>query len=271
MLADAGEVLGEREGGLVPAVPVLLERGLHHDLELDGHARIDAARVGRALREDRLVERLARRRLERPPQRHGLVERRAERVDVGAPVRADALAGELLGAHVGRRSEHVARSRERLVIGGFVAREAEVEHHRLVLGRDDDVRGLDVAMDDAELVGGVKRARDLLDDQHVLEDLVAREPGARDRRRRAGRFAGSERGARLEVHRAGGRDAARRLAGDPAREAFAFDVAHRDERDPVLDSRVVDGADSRDGRDATRPLPRGGSARASPPPRKPSR
>ena len=99
-------------------------------------------------------------------------------------------------------------------------------------------------MDDAELVGGVKRARDLLDDQRVLEDLVAREPGARDFRRRAGRLAGCERGARLEVHRARRRDAARRLACDPPREALAFDVAHRDVWDPALDPGVVDRADS---------------------------
>jgi hypothetical protein len=75
------------------------------------------------------------------------------------------VATRLLGAHVSRRTENRAVARlariEMRAVGTSRSRQAEIEHlHRAVRG-DLDVRRLQVAVDDALLVGGVERVRDL--------------------------------------------------------------------------------------------------------------
>ena len=96
-LEEALQVLGQVEGGLVAAVPVLLDRGQEHDLEVARQERVQPARAVGLLVEDRAVQRLARRGLERAPQRQALEERRAQRIDVAAAVDCAALPGDLLG------------------------------------------------------------------------------------------------------------------------------------------------------------------------------
>ena len=101
-----------------------------------------------------------------PPGEH-LVGHHAERVDVAA--RIELLAGELLGAHVRRGSEHHALLREllllRLILGLAALGDAEVEDlHEVGLpgrGREDDVVGLEIAMDDAAAVRFFERAAHL--------------------------------------------------------------------------------------------------------------
>ena len=94
-----------------------------------------------------------------------LVENAGQAVEVGPPVNALHSDG-LLGAHVGRRTEHdaglaqlvAARRRHR-------PRDAEVAHHRLP-GLEQDVLGLDIAMHDVAAVRVVQRARHLPGDLH---------------------------------------------------------------------------------------------------------
>ena len=91
-----------------------------------------------------------------------LVEHRAERVDVGAGARR--LAADLLGrgvvdaAHEQAGLGHPARA--------GVPREPEVGQVDVILGRDQHVGGLDVAVHEAARVGGVERGGDLADDPH---------------------------------------------------------------------------------------------------------
>ena len=78
-----------------------------------------------------------------------LVEDDAERPDVGAGV--DVLARGLFGGHVGDRADGHPRDRHPGLAGQLG--QAEVEDLGLSIGRDHDVARLDVAVDDAVLVG----------------------------------------------------------------------------------------------------------------------
>ncbi len=83
---------------------------------------------------------------ERMPSRERLPEHHADRPDVGR--RRRLAAGEPLGRDVRERSRHVSRLGECLGVGHL--REPEVEHARrdMVVVGQEDVRGLDVAMQD---------------------------------------------------------------------------------------------------------------------------
>ena len=86
---------------------------------------------------DRLVA------LERRVPREHVIQHAPERVDVGA--RVDLAAGRLLRRDVRRRAERLAGHRERHV-AALQARDPEVADHRVVVGRQEDVRRLDVAV-----------------------------------------------------------------------------------------------------------------------------
>ena len=87
--------------------------------------------------------------VERRPQRQQLVEGRSQAVDVGAAV--DGAGAGLLGTHVSRRAEQA------VVVGqarvGQPASQAEVGHPDVPLGIDQQVGGLDVAVDHSLVVG----------------------------------------------------------------------------------------------------------------------
>ena len=115
-----------------------------------------------------------------------LVEHAAERPQVGAAV--DAPPASLLGAHVAGRAQHSAGDRHapaqrgrlgrvRLARGLEHGREPEVEHAHAAVGRDLDVRGLQVAVHDALVVRRRERARDLA--RHA-QRLGLRQRPARD-------------------------------------------------------------------------------------------
>ena len=132
-----------------------------------------------------------------PGQR--LIEDAAERVDVGS--RADAPPLPLLGGHVFDR----AGDRGAVEDAGVAQRlgEAEVREEGAV-AFDQDVVGLDVAVDDAGGVGGVERAGDLAE----------------------------------QLDRLGG---GQRAAGrDPPLQVAALDQPHRDDQLAVLLASVVD-------------------------------
>jgi hypothetical protein len=93
-----------------------------------------------------------------PARRRGalerLAERDAERVLIGARTRR--LAGPLLGRHVARGAEDAAG-----LGGARPTGEAEVTDAYPAIVADEDVVGLEVAVDDAELVGRRQAARGL--------------------------------------------------------------------------------------------------------------
>ena len=147
------------------------------------------------------------------------VEDGAEGEEIGAGV--EILGAGLLGGHVGDGAESAARAGEVVGVaaiggesfagGGFGAGagdfgETEVENFGLAAGGDEDVGGLDVAVDDAFGVGGVEGIGNVDGDFEK----------------------------RIEFEGA---------AGDGVLEGFAFEAFHGDEGAAVFFADVVDGAD----------------------------
>ena len=134
--------------------------------------------------EDRGHDRDRRRAGERAAPRQHLVEHDAEREDVGAMVRGVAV--HLLRRHVAHGPHHDAghrlwrggQRRVRQALGGWRRElgQAEVEDLDAVLRRDEDVRRLQVAMDDALLVGCAQPVRDL---RAEVERAAQRQPSPR--------------------------------------------------------------------------------------------
>ena len=101
--------------------------------------------------------------------REHLVEQTAEAVDVGARVEP-ALARRLLGAHVTRRAEREPGLGHAIAAGlAHRERDPEVGDERRAIVQED-VLGLDVAMDDAVPVRVVERRADLLCEPHRVVD-----------------------------------------------------------------------------------------------------
>ena len=104
---------------------------------------------------------------ERQPAGQQLVRHDAERVQVRA--RVGRLAADLLGGQVLHRALDAARLR-RLAVG-IRAGQAEVGDLHRAAGRDQDVLGLDVAVDDALCVRGLEGEQRLADDLGRLRRL----------------------------------------------------------------------------------------------------
>ena len=115
--------------------------------------------------------------------RQRLVEHEPQRVDVGGALQA--LAARLLGGHVGERPHDVAGARQHVAVGH--PRDPEVRELRdaaalLGLVGADDVRGLDVAVDDAARVGVLERVAERhADAQHVAVRQLALAQELRER------------------------------------------------------------------------------------------
>ncbi len=91
---------------------------------------------------------------ERRTARQELVQHDAQAIEVGAPVDAVRRSPGLFGRHVlGGTRDATLLFPARLL---FAQREAEVHQHRHAIAGDDDVRGFDVAVDDAPRVGMAK-------------------------------------------------------------------------------------------------------------------
>ena len=231
------EIVGEPAGVLVPVRAIVRERLVDDRRELGRHTGCDLAqRRGWTLGSctHHLAGNL---RVVRRPACEQVIQRRAERVDVAAFV--DGRAAELLGRHEAGGAEHDPGARlERLVVvehdlcgrrlraatlarlGAAALRlvgladrlgEAPVDHDRLARIADEDVRRLDVAMDDPALV--------------CVRDRVRRGDDVRHQRETPGDL-----GSR----------------SDELLERSAGDLAHHVERRAVRrDSGVVDGHDRR--------------------------
>ncbi len=177
LLAQRGQILQHLPRRGVAVFPFLLERLQYDAVELRRHAFDELRRRRRAAVGDgpshveevvALYWRLA---------GDHFVEHRSERVEVGAGV--GLLAARLLGRDVDQRPHHRAGV---AVLQRIVQelRQAEVEHFDVPVVAQHDVLRLDVAVDDARLVGRPESARHadtdaehLTDAQLMLGDLFA--------------------------------------------------------------------------------------------------
>ena len=157
-LAEVGD---QRGAGRRAVGWALRETAGEHLVERRGQCREVAdrrrglVRVRRRLRRHRVPR-------ERTPAGEELEGDAGERVAVGRG--RGRLAARLLGRHVPGRSQHRPRGGERVVSGG--ARDAEVRDAEVPVARDEEVRGLDVAMDDSARVRRVERGRGLPEPPH---------------------------------------------------------------------------------------------------------
>ncbi len=128
-----------------------------------------------------------------------LVQDAAERVEIGAGVAEPA--GELLRRHVRQRAGHRARLDHRTRVAALAMGQAQVDDHRPAVGADEDVRGLQVAMDQPAFVQCRERFADRSDQLQDRTELGV-----------------------------GPRRSAWRLR--PGRERLALDDLHREPRTP---------------------------------------
>jgi hypothetical protein len=136
----------------------LLERLPDRGVHVDGDRPADRGRRDGAALQDLAEHRLRGASHVRRIAREQLEEHRTERVDV-ARRSDDLIAGRLLGAHVvGRADAQPRLGQARPARRSHRERDAEVPHDRLPR-LDQDVRGLDVAVDHAVLVRVFERAR----------------------------------------------------------------------------------------------------------------
>ena len=160
--------------GLPPLSRHALERARDDGIDRGrqiGAQHAHGRRVGREnLRDDRLLRRRGEWRL----ACEHLVAHGAEREDVAARIEC-ALAGRLLGTHVLRSADRKPRLRERAGRCAATrrariqrARDAEVREERIAPRGQQNVLGLDVAVDHTLLVGVVERTCDLADDPRYI-------------------------------------------------------------------------------------------------------
>src|SRR5690606_11265962 len=95
------------------------------------------------------------------------IENDAQRVDVASRIHPVLLAANLLGRHVVRRSDDDAGAHPGLFER---PRETEVGEKRAAVAIEEDVRGLDVAMDEALPMRVLESLRNVADDAHALFD-----------------------------------------------------------------------------------------------------
>ena len=96
-----------------------------------------------------------------------VVHQQPERVDVGAVI--DRLPLRLFRRHVFERPDHGAeRGRGAGAGAADRSRDPEIHDQRAIVGRDHDVLGLQIAVDDADLVGRLQPGRDLFRDRQRL-------------------------------------------------------------------------------------------------------
>jgi hypothetical protein len=152
---ETPEVVGQLLGRGVALLRVLGHRLEHDRFQLDRDGPVPAPRRGRFLEGDLAHDRLGVVAVVRGLQRQQLVERHAERIDVGAVVHGHPLGQGLLRTHVADRADQVAGHGHAGVT--LHAGQAEVGDPQLAAPVDEQVGRLDVAMDDALVVGVLQR------------------------------------------------------------------------------------------------------------------
>ena len=184
MAQMAAEVRGHVRGRLIPALLVLLQRLGDDRLDIAPQRPLDRAQARRLGVGDRAggIGQRSLAQLVRQLAGEGLVADDPQRVDVASRVDLVGRARGLLRAHVLQCADQLAdrrlqRTAHEVAIGG--PGHAEVEDPWLAVRVDQDVSGLEVAMDDALRVGVMDAVTHLgqqlqppLDRQLVLADIV---------------------------------------------------------------------------------------------------
>ena len=159
------------------------------------------------------------------------------------------LLGDLLGRHVRRSSEHLARLRQHgdLLFGDV--RQTEVQHDTAAFGCDDHVARFHVAVHDALLVGRVQGPRNVLHQTQGAVQTIATVRPALDavrKRARRGRDGAIERHGRIDIDHGDLATALtdRAALSDQLRQRHSRHVAHGDEGNVSLERRLVDRADA---------------------------
>ncbi len=175
-------VVGELLRRLVALARVLLERLEADGLDLLRELRLDPRGRRRVVVQDPVVELDGRLPHEGETARDELVHDHAEGVDVRAAVHILRVPARLLGREVVGRPHDGARLGEDALVVLRLG-EPEVGELRVHVVVDEDVRGLQVAVDDPVLVRVMDAATELLEDLHaelevelLLEELVERLP-----------------------------------------------------------------------------------------------
>ncbi len=166
-LLDPAELAADLVGRLISLLAVLLHAAQDDGAQRGGRLRIQVLRIGRQLGLVLEGEGEGRVRGERQAPRDHLEEDDAEGVDVRAAVGFQAL--DLLGRHVFGRADDAPLGRDPAHPDG--PGDPEVEDLGVPLLVDHDVAGLEVAVDDARVVGLAQAAADLLGDGHDRGDV----------------------------------------------------------------------------------------------------
>ena len=145
------QVVGQFLGRRVAIRRILAERFKNDDLKLLGYPAIQAARWARVAVEHVRQQRVTRTARKYWVERQQFVKRRAQRVDVGAMVEDNPLPGCLFGTHVADRAHDVACVRQARSI--VEVGQAEVGNPDVSAEVDQEIRRLDVPVNDALLVG----------------------------------------------------------------------------------------------------------------------
>ncbi len=164
------QVSRQRQGGRVAARRLLFQTLQADRFEVARHGRVEQARADR-LGVQNLPKRLhCRIRPKRRPPGQELVQNRSQAVDIGTPVDDRRSRLGLLGGHVTGRAEH--RTRMRVALRVQLLGQAEVGdlgdailNRRLRSSSQQDIRRLEVAVDDSPLVGIVHGFGQNLDDR----------------------------------------------------------------------------------------------------------
>ena len=148
---ETAEVVGQGVGGGVPPLGLLPQAGQRDRLQVAGHAG-HKARGGDGLGRADLVERLVQ---GRAPVRRAagqeLIQDRPQGMHVGGAAHGSGRAPGLLGGHVGGGAHDRAGPGQLRVVVQELG-EAEVGNLRRAVGGDQDVRGLEVAVDNLQAV-----------------------------------------------------------------------------------------------------------------------
>ena len=159
---EAAQVVGQRLGALVAVGRVFFQALQADGFQVAIDVRVEQARRGRVALQHLHHGVHRRLGLEGRPAGQALVEDGAEAVNVGGGAQLLDAPGGLLGGHVARRAEDGAGARLLAVVVQPLG-QAEVGDVRLVVLVDEDVRRLQIAVQDAVLVGVVDGAGDGLD------------------------------------------------------------------------------------------------------------